>query len=572
MKKIGVENFLAFNEMTEMDLAPITVLTGPNNSGKSSFTKLLRLLSKGLSKVQFDDPEFGVGKVSKVKNWDNNSDVFILKTDFNIPSLDEPLTMEIYYGFGNNDELLSPYSVIVKSGSETVIAYRYHCSSNIDIADSNEKNIGDKEIYRLNIEFLKNRLYEKKITFKGFGFFEKKSDLDVFLEKRYPGNRMGSYIDDEVHQSYDYWKSDYDLIITHPDRIFKLIVDQKDISESYDKELRELEKRATRLQVQMAFSEGSNVFERIANCLSRYSKSNHFFINKGPAIYDECQSLYDAFEEITNGEISSRQGVEIELSDLGEHLLRIDPYDDYDTMLTEIIDALRHHEKSFQQIEFLSSNRGGRKNFMVRSSDYEIDEIIYEFNKKGTYNSDYVKDFIASSFEILELDFKLDISSDNDVVSFIKLSNSDREQFIGDMGYGYNQLLPILLKICMVEDESSLIIEEPEANLHPNLQSKLADVFLLAITKFHFNLIIETHSEYLIRRLQYLVANRTLKQKDVVIHYFNSNKAVRSGEKKVKHIRINENGSLTEEFGPGFLDESLNQKFELMKLNKSQLN
>jgi len=50
IKKIGIENFRVFKDYTEFKLAPITVLTGPNNSGKSSLIKLLSLLKYSFTK------------------------------------------------------------------------------------------------------------------------------------------------------------------------------------------------------------------------------------------------------------------------------------------------------------------------------------------------------------------------------------------------------------------------------------------------------------------------------------------------------------------------------------------
>ena len=47
MNKIGLKNFGIFKDYQEFDLKPITVLTGPNNSGKSTFSKLFKLLSEG---------------------------------------------------------------------------------------------------------------------------------------------------------------------------------------------------------------------------------------------------------------------------------------------------------------------------------------------------------------------------------------------------------------------------------------------------------------------------------------------------------------------------------------------
>ena len=89
---------------------------------------------------------------------------------------------------------------------------------------------------------------------------------------------------------------------------------------------------------------------------------------------------------------------------------------------------------------------------------------------------------------------------------------------------------------------------------------------------FKVNLIIETHSEYLIRKLQYLTATKEFKPGDAVIYYFNNPKKVREGEEQIKKITIDENGSLSDHFGPGFIDEGTNVKFELLRYNKSRNN
>ena len=59
-----------------------------------------------------------------------------------------------------------------------------------------------------------------------------------------------------------------------------------------------------------------------------------------------------------------------------------------------------------------------------------------------------------------------------------------------------------------------------------------------------------------------------------LIYYFNSDKNVdeSKGEPKIKKIKIDKNGALSDNFGPGFYDEAINLEFELLKLRNYQKN
>ena len=108
-----------------------------------------------------------------------------------------------------------------------------------------------------------------------------------------------------------------------------------------------------------------------------------------------------------------------------------------------------------------------------------------------------------------------------------------------------------------------ILLEEPETNLHPKLQSLIADFLVDAIKTFEIRFIIETHSEYIIRKMQILTAEKKMKQSDTLIYYFNENETEIS--EKIIKIEIKANGSLTNEFGNGFFDEATNLKIELLK-------
>lgn len=108
----------------------------------------------------------------------------------------------------------------------------------------------------------------------------------------------------------------------------------------------------------------------------------------------------------------------------------------------------------------------------------------------------------------------------------------------------YNQLNPI-----------TLALEEPEVHLHPNHQSILADMIVEAYQKYGIHFIIETHSEYLIRKLQVLVADKkcSLKADDISLNYVEREA---TGRSVVRKIGILEDGRLDGSFGEGFFDEA----------------
>jgi predicted ATPase len=169
----------------------------------------------------------------------------------------------------------------------------------------------------------------------------------------------------------------------------------------------------------------------------------------------------------------------------------------------------------------------------------------------------------------------------------------------GEIGYGHQMLLSIISKLALPSQyvdsdhlgvlynsdfigmtEQSVremffgkgrlfIIEEPESNLHPNNQTKLADLFIDAAWKFGHQFLIETHSEYLVRKLQFYIASGKIKSEDVQIYYFDK---VENNDLNIVSINILSDGSLSKPFSSGFLDESDKISLELFIARKNNMN
>ncbi len=75
-----------------------------------------------------------------------------------------------------------------------------------------------------------------------------------------------------------------------------------------------------------------------------------------------------------------------------------------------------------------------------------------------------------------------------------------------DVGFGVSQVLPVIIQLYFAPEGSILLFEQPEIHLHPSAASCLADLFLDVAHERNLQLIIESHSESLLTRLQRRIA------------------------------------------------------------------
>ncbi len=94
-----------------------------------------------------------------------------------------------------------------------------------------------------------------------------------------------------------------------------------------------------------------------------------------------------------------------------------------------------------------------------------------------------------------------------------------------DIGFGISQILPVLVQCFYAPAGSIILMEQPEIHLHPKAQSALADVMIDVINAKengkdrNIQLIIETHSEHFLRRLQRRIAEDTISQDKISAHF-----------------------------------------------------
>lgn len=90
---------------------------------------------------------------------------------------------------------------------------------------------------------------------------------------------------------------------------------------------------------------------------------------------------------------------------------------------------------------------------------------------------------------------------------------------IVDVGFGISQVLPLLVLAYFVPRGATIIAEQPEIHLHPGVQTELANLMVEVSRKRKVQFIVETHSEDIFRRMQFLVADRKISPADCRMYF-----------------------------------------------------
>ncbi|KKL87959.1 hypothetical protein LCGC14_1929470, partial [marine sediment metagenome] len=125
-----------------------------------------------------------------------------------------------------------------------------------------------------------------------------------------------------------------------------------------------------------------------------------------------------------------------------------------------------------------------------------------------------------------------------------------------DMGVGTSQLLPIIIEGFFIQKNSLLLIEQPEIHLHPKAQAILGDLFIDLANRNKI-MVVETHSEHLIQRIQRRIAEGIISHEDVVFYYVTMNK----DGSVIQKLDLDEDGFIIN-LPDGFFDEDYKESYE----------
>jgi predicted ATPase len=167
--------------------------------------------------------------------------------------------------------------------------------------------------------------------------------------------------------------------------------------------------------------------------------------------------------------------------------------------------------------------------------------------------------------------FKVDQISEQLYKVKVRAKGSRDGVDLPDIGFGISQVLPVLVQCFYAPPGSIIFMEQPEIHLHPSAQSALADVMIDVINSKengadrNIQLIIETHSEHFLRRLQRRIAENSISQNKVSAYFANITKTPAKLERLQLDIFGNIQNWPPDFFGDEMLDITEQAKAALKK-------
>ena len=560
---IGLRNFKAFgDEMQEAPLSKITLIYGPNSGGKSSVIQALLLLKQSLNST-YDDHKRSL--IPRGELVDLGSLRSLLHRH------DEERTLGIELSYINNEQdardrihmKFSPqgillevhYKIVSKDSSDVLFtavvegdlpeSYRFGGRSLDWSARFRILNVdGERILNHFHDDFLPTlgfyefelvRLRERSQTLQGLMENAKKA-----LE------RTGAFV----------LGQDFDLT---------------PVNQPYARtwafhETREQALEQARVRAQQTREEILEV---------KRSWKQHQLMNQ---IMEqrEVQTLGQAFEKAME-----RAKEEID-EELDPALEQLDPIPEHIIALTpENIPA--DYERHLHSVNYLAPLRSAPERLYRLSSEIDsstgMTGIQGEFSASVLYHSEEVRDAVNLRFEQFDIPYELDVIrlgeaslAGEHITIALYLLDRERNRIVdsngkevtvtlADVGYGINQLLPIIIEGIASQEGSIICVEQPEIHLHPRLQANIADLMIDTIANEpgkRKQWIVETHSELLILRLQRRIREGKIKPEDISVLYVDPNDESTEGSAIIP-LRMDENGDFIDEWPQGFFDESFNE-------------
>lgn len=135
----------------------------------------------------------------------------------------------------------------------------------------------------------------------------------------------------------------------------------------------------------------------------------------------------------------------------------------------------------------------------------------------------------------------------------------------GNIGYGLTYVFPILVACLLAKKGQTIVIDSPEAHLHPLGQSKIG-MFLATIAESGVQVLIETHSDHILNGVRIAAKQACIKPENVVVHFFQGGRQSENSPPPIVTSLVSKEGSLSD-WPEGFFDQAEKDLAELAGWN-----
>ena len=237
-------------------------------------------------------------------------------------------------------------------------------------------------------------------------------------------------------------------------------------------------------------------------------------------------------------------------------------------------------------VEYISAH-AANQNTLYNTADENnyIAQIVHNFWREKINPGDREYEFMREWMQKFEIgvDFRIEALVPGEAYTVVIKEEDDNWVPLADKGMGSIQMMILLLRLATIlykyKPQSTtdsrnwfspvIVIEEPEQNLHPKMQSYLADLFYYLASCENCKFLIETHSEYLVRKSQVIVSDENFtdevelnENNKFKVYYLPSDGSAPYG------MQYTLSGRFTNKFGEGFFDEA--GKANLVTLRKAK--
>lgn len=589
MQRITLDNFRVFGTPATFNLAPVTVLTGKNNSGKSSLIKAFLVLADYLEQddqtvLRLDGRRGSRHRISDwltLKNWDTP-----ISSSLRIGYQSGEVQLTFVFGIdetkdNKKTELIPrlqqfllevpsfvPLNLVrISKSSNYQLEVHQALIDYLTASDKEKEHLRAMADYPRQMVETRNELERINSVFhSGMPLSsEDMSELPKLLEKRQQmQNRLQqlkSLIEEQQRSSGILFQAEVTVnsLLSSP-TLGQII--------------------QSGLEAYMQEHLPQDTTYTLNEIIGHYGLELDEFGNVNP---DELRKAQDDWNERARHEQAQRT---LRLS--SDQSVRI---------LNRFRDII---EQLFFTVEHLGANRTYQARLYLTGSGQatEINTVADSFQRLGRLKSKGAKAFLQRWLPRFGLGEQVYITPIENSAIRIEVQRDGRRVNLADMGFGAGQVLTLLLHLAalMQQHDSGryaihlrnrvklVLIEEPEANLHPNYQSELAELFAeVAKSDYRINFILETHSEYLIRNIQVLVKGegKTFTRKQLQIRnnqalfvdepplelfkvYYLDTPSEANGNKYGHEMRLRDDGAFLDKFGEGFLDEARKLAFKSM--------